>query len=116
MIAQASADPLFGKLIANAFDQEQLIRNDLTSAQVQVGAMEGPPRFRRRQRHLRSSGATSRPSRRIAQGSNQGQRDAAGMLGLSVEETSRRIGFINALSGEARSSAIYATLPRHWPK
>src|SRR3546814_15721244 len=28
------------------------------------------------------------------------------MLGLSVQETSRRIAFINALSGEARSSAI----------
>src|SRR3546814_16552035 len=28
------------------------------------------------------------------------------MLGLSVDETSRRIGFINALSGEARSTAI----------
>ena len=28
------------------------------------------------------------------------------MLGLSVTETSRRIGFINALSGEARSTAI----------
>src|SRR3546814_3213539 len=28
------------------------------------------------------------------------------MLGLSVDETSRRISFINALSGEARSSAI----------
>ncbi|MFM9587689.1 hypothetical protein, partial [Streptomyces caniscabiei] len=39
-------------------------------------------------------------------GSNQGQRNAAGMLGLSLDETSRRIGFINALSGEARSSAI----------
>src|SRR3546814_9961096 len=39
-------------------------------------------------------------------GSNQGQREAASMLGLSVDETSRRIGFINALSGEARSTAI----------
>src|SRR3546814_17072040 len=28
------------------------------------------------------------------------------MLGLSVDETSRRMGFINTLSGEARSSAI----------
>src|SRR3546814_13343030 len=39
-------------------------------------------------------------------GSNEGQRNAAAMLGLSVDETSRRISFINALSGEARSSAI----------
>src|SRR3546814_12942355 len=37
---------------------------------------------------------------------NEGQRNAAAMLGLSVDETSRRISFINALSGEARSSAI----------
>ena len=41
VIAQALADPTFGKLIANAYDQEQMLRNDLTAAQVQVGAMEG---------------------------------------------------------------------------
>ena len=39
-------------------------------------------------------------------GSNQGQRDAAQVLGLPPQETARRIGFVNALSGEARSSAI----------
>src|SRR3546814_2955945 len=39
-------------------------------------------------------------------GNNEGQRNAASMLGLSVDETSRRMGFINTLSGEARSSAI----------
>src|SRR3546814_8395465 len=37
-------------------------------------------------------------------GNNEGQRNAASMLGLSVDETSRRMGFINTLSGEARSS------------
>lgn len=41
IIAEASSDPTFGKLIANAWDQEQMLRNDLTGAQVQVGAMEG---------------------------------------------------------------------------
>jgi conjugal transfer mating pair stabilization protein TraG len=35
-------------------------------------------------------------------GRNIGQSHAAAMLGLSIGETSRRIGFINALSGEAR--------------
>jgi len=39
-------------------------------------------------------------------GNNEGQRTAASMLGLPLDETSRRIAFINALSGEARSSAI----------
>src|SRR3546814_15833256 len=41
VIGEAQADPTFAKLIANTFDQEQMLRNDLTSAQVQVGAMEG---------------------------------------------------------------------------
>ncbi|KAJ8137473.1 hypothetical protein OY671_009314, partial [Metschnikowia pulcherrima] len=41
VIGQASADPTFAKLIANTFDQEQMSRNDLTGAQIQVGAMEG---------------------------------------------------------------------------
>ena len=105
VIAQASADPLFGKLIANAYDQEQLIKNDLTSAEVQVGAMEG-------RRDFAADSVAGSERRNVATeqahrtGSNQGQREAAGMLGLSVYETSRRIGFINALSGEARSSAI----------
>src|SRR3546814_7693886 len=41
VIAQASADPTFAKLIANTYDQEAMLRNDLTTAQVNVGAMEG---------------------------------------------------------------------------
>src|SRR3546814_6500042 len=41
VISEASADPTFAKLIANTFDQEAMLQNDLTSAQVQVGAMEG---------------------------------------------------------------------------
>src|SRR3546814_11945597 len=41
VIGEAQADPTFAKLTANAFDQEQMFRNDLTSAQIQVGAMEG---------------------------------------------------------------------------
>jgi conjugal transfer mating pair stabilization protein TraG len=105
IVAQASADPTFGKLIANAYDQEQMLRNDLTGAQVQVGAMEGRRDFAGD--HVapleRGNVATEQASRT---GSNQGMRNAASMLGLPVQETSRRIAFINALSGEARSSAI----------
>jgi conjugal transfer mating pair stabilization protein TraG len=105
LIAQASADPTFAKLMANTFDQEQMLRNDLTAAQVNVGAMEG------RRDYAgddvagveRGNVATEQAYRT---GSNEGQRNAAAMLGLPVDETARRIGFINALSGEARSSAI----------
>ena len=32
VIAEASADPTFAKLIANSFTQEQMLRNDLTAA------------------------------------------------------------------------------------
>ncbi|PTR12616.1 MULTISPECIES: conjugal transfer protein TraG N-terminal domain-containing protein [unclassified Novosphingobium] len=105
VIAQASADPTFAKLSANAFDQEQMLRNDITGAEVQVGAMEG-------RRDFASShvAATERGNVATEQawrtGSNAGQRHAAAMLGLSLGETSRRISFINGLSGEARSSAV----------
>jgi conjugal transfer mating pair stabilization protein TraG len=105
VIAQASADPTFGKLIANAFDQEQMLRNDLTGAQIQVGAMEG-----RRDYAGAHVAATERTNVATEQawrsGGNEGQRYAATMLGLPLDETSRRISFINALSGEARSTAI----------
>ena len=105
VIGDAQADPTFAKLIANTYDQEQMLRNDLTSAQVQVGAMEG-----RRDYAGDNVAGVERANVATEQGwrsgSNQGQREAAAMLGLSVDETSRRIGFINALSGEARSSAI----------
>ncbi|NKJ02376.1 conjugal transfer protein TraG N-terminal domain-containing protein [Novosphingobium sp. SG707] len=105
VIAQASADTTFAKLTANAFDQEQMLRNDLTGAQIQVGAMEG-----RRDYAGESVASVERDNIATEQahrtGHNQGQRQAASMLGLSVTETSRRIGFINALSGEARSSAV----------
>ncbi|MBA4092413.1 MAG: conjugal transfer protein TraG [Sphingobium sp.] len=105
IIAEASSDPTFGKLIANAWDQEQMLRNDLTGAQVQVGAMEGRRDFAGTDVAgiERGNVATEQAFRT---GSNQGQRDAAEMLGLPLQETSRRIAFINALSGEARSSAI----------
>jgi len=105
VIGQATADPTFAKLIANTFEQEQMLRNDLTAAQVQVGAMEG-------RRDYAGDRVTEIERRNVATeqawrtGGNQGQRSAAGMLGLSLDETSRRIAFINALSGEARSSAI----------
>jgi conjugal transfer mating pair stabilization protein TraG len=105
VIAQASADPTFGKLIANAFDQEQMLRNELTGAQVQVGAMEG-----RRDYAGDRVGKTERSNIAAEQawrtGGNEGHRYAASMLGLPLDETNRRISFINALSGEARSTAI----------
>lgn len=105
VIAQASADPTFGKLIANAYDQGQMLRNDLTAAQVQVGAMEGRRDYAgdRVAAVERGNVATEQAWRT---GSNEGQRNAASMLGLSLDETARRVGFINTLSGEARSSAI----------
>lgn len=105
IIAEASSDPTFGKLIANAWDQEHMLRNDLTGAQVQVGAMEGRRDFAGRDvaQIERGNVATEQAHRT---GGNEGQRNASAMLGLSVQETSRRISFINALSGEARSSAI----------
>ena len=105
VIGEASTDPTFAKLTANAFDQEAMLMNDLTAAQVQVGAMEGRRDYAgdRVAQTERGNVATEQARRT---GSNEGQRNAAGMLGLSVDETNRRISFINALSGEARSSAI----------
>jgi conjugal transfer mating pair stabilization protein TraG len=105
VIGEASTDPTFAKLIANAFDQEGMLRNDLTGAQVQVGAMEGRRDYAgdRVAEVERGNVATEQALRT---GHNAGQREAATMLGVSVDETSRRISFINALSGEARSSAI----------
>jgi len=105
IIADASADPTFAKLTANAFDQDQMLRNDLTGAQIQVGAMQGRRDFAGVDvaPGERRNVATEQASR---SGRTAGDRAAASMLGLSVEETSRRISFINALSGEARSSAV----------
>jgi len=105
VIGEAQADPTIAKLIANTFDQEEMLRNDLTAAQIQVGAMEG-----RRDYAGDTVAGIERANVATEQGwrsgSNHGQREAASMLGLSVDETARRVGFINALSGEARSSAI----------
>ena len=105
VIGEAGADPTFAKLIANSYDQEQMLKNDLTGAQIQVGAMEGRRDYAgdRVAETERRNVATEQAWRT---GGNQGQRSAASMLGLSLDETSRRISFINALSGEARSSAI----------
>jgi len=105
VIGEAQADPTFAKLIANAYDQEQMLRNDLTGAQVQVGAMEGRRDFAGDNvAGLERANVATEQAHRT--GTNEGQRNAAAMLGLPVAETSRRISFINALSGEARSSAI----------
>ncbi len=105
VIGEAQSDPLFAKLVANSFDQERLLRNDLTQAQVTAGAMEGR-RDAAGDRVMQTERNNVATEQALRTGSNQGQRDAADMLGLRPEETARRIAFINALSGEARSSAI----------
>ncbi len=105
VIGEAQSDPTFAKLIANAYDQEQMIANDLTSAQVHVGAMEGRRDFAGDNVAGIERGNVA-TEQALRTGTNQGQRDAAQMLGLSPQETARHIGFVNALSGEARSSAI----------
>jgi len=105
VVGEAQSDPVFARLIANAFDQDQLLRNDLTAAQVQVGAMEGRRDFAG-DAVRQSERANVATEQALRTGANQGQRDAAKMLGLPPEETSRRIAFVNALTGEARSSAI----------
>ncbi len=105
MIGEAQSDPTFAKLIANSYDQEQMLTNDLTSAQVQAGAMEGRRDFAGENIAGVERGNVA-TEQALRTGTNQGQRDAAQMLGLAPQETARRIGFINALSGEARSSAI----------
>jgi conjugal transfer mating pair stabilization protein TraG len=81
LIGQASADPTFAKITANAFDQEQMLRNDLTAAQTQVGAMEGRRDYAgdRVTAVERGNVATEQAHRT---GGNQGQRQAAAMLGL----------------------------------
>ncbi|WP_342250354.1 conjugal transfer protein TraG N-terminal domain-containing protein [Sphingomonas sp. OTU376] len=105
VIGEAQSDPLFAKLIANSYEQAQLLRNDLTSAQVQAGAMEGRRDFAGDQ-VASTERANVATEQALRSGANHGQRQAAQMLGLQPVETARRIGFINALSGEARSSAI----------
>lgn len=105
VIGEAQADPTFAKLIANAYQQEQMLANDLTAAQVQAGAMTGRRDFAGDDVAgiERTNVATEQAWR---SGGNEGQRGAARMLGLPLAETARRIAFINALSGEARSSAV----------
>ncbi|MFA7585795.1 MAG: conjugal transfer protein TraG N-terminal domain-containing protein [Novosphingobium sp.] len=105
VIGEAGADPTFAKLIANAYEQEQMLQNDLTGAQVQVGAMQGRRDYAGdRVAQVERGNVSAEQAWRT--GNNQGQRAAASMLGLPLAETGRRIAFINALSGEARSSAI----------
>jgi conjugal transfer mating pair stabilization protein TraG len=105
VISEASTDPTFAKLTTNAFDQEAMLRNDLTAAQIQVGAMEGRRDYAGdRVAEIERGNVATEQARRT--GGNEGQRNGAAMLGLSVDETNRRISFINALSGEARASAI----------
>ena len=105
VIGEAGGDPTFAKLIANAFEQEQMLQNDLTGAQIQVGAMEGRRDYAgERVAQVERGNVAAEQAWRT--GNNEGQRAAASMLGLPLAETSRRISFINALSGEARSSAI----------
>lgn len=105
VIGQAQSDPAFAKLIANAFDQEQLLANELTQAQTNVGAMQGRRDFAGDQVTQVERGNVA-IAQALRTGANDGQQQAAQMLGLEPRETSRRIGFINALTGEARSSAM----------
>lgn len=105
LIAQAQADPTFAKLIANSFSQEEMLRNELTGAQTQVGAMEGRRDYAGdRISAVERGNVATEQARRT--GGNDGQRFAARMLGLPADEMNRRISFINALSGETRSTAI----------
>src|SRR5262249_5815615 len=105
VVAQASADPIFAKLIAHTYDQEKMLRDDQTAAEIQAGAMAGRRGFADGivAQVERSNVATEQAHR---MGSNAGEREAASQLGLSVGETALRIAFINALSGEARWAAI----------
>src|SRR3546814_18638526 len=84
VIGEAQADPTFAKLTANAFDQEQMFRNDLTSAQIQVGVMEG-----RRDYAGDNVAGVERdnvaPEQGWRHGSNQGQREAASIERKSDE-------------------------------
>lgn len=105
LIAEAHADPTFAKLIANSFSQEEMLRNELTGAQTQVGAMEGRRDYAGDQVSAIERGNVATEQARRT-GGNEGQRFAARMLGLPADEMNRRIAFINALSGEARSTAI----------
>lgn len=105
VVAQASADQTFAKLIANTYDQEKMLQNDITGAEIQAGAMAGRRDFADGivAQIERSNVATEQAHR---MGSNAGQREAASQLGLPVSEAARRIAFINTLAGEARSTAI----------
>ncbi|WP_298395594.1 conjugal transfer protein TraG N-terminal domain-containing protein [Sphingobium sp.] len=105
VIAQAQADPTFAKLIANSFSQGEMLKNELTAAQTQVGAMEGRRDYAGSEVSAVERGNVATEQARRT-GGNEGQRFAARMLGLPVDEMNRRIAFINALSGEARSTAI----------
>ncbi len=105
VVSEAQSDPLFAKLVANSFDQERLLRNDLTQAQIAAGAMEGR-RDSAGDHVMQTERANVATEQALRTGSNQGQRDAADMLGLRPEDTAQHIALINALSGEARFSAI----------
>ncbi|PZU12138.1 MAG: conjugal transfer protein TraG [Sphingobium sp.] len=105
LIAEAQADPTFAKLIANSFSQGEMLKNELTAAQTQVGAMEGRRDYAGSEVSAVERGNVATEQARRT-GGNEGQRFAARMLGLPVDEMNRRIAFINALSGEARSTAI----------
>src|SRR3546814_19236212 len=81
-----------------------MLQNDLTSAQEQVGAMEGRRDYAgdRVEQVERGNVATEQAHRT---GSTEDKRNDEAILGLSVDETSRRSSFFNGLSGEARLAA-----------
>jgi conjugal transfer mating pair stabilization protein TraG len=82
-----------------------MLRNDLTGAQVRSEPWKDAAILRETGLRAieRGNVATEQAWR---SGSNAGQRQAASMLGLPLDEASRKIGFINTLAGEARSSAV----------
>jgi conjugal transfer mating pair stabilization protein TraG len=104
VIAQASADTAFAKLTANAFDQEQMLRNDLTGARVQVGPWKAGVIMQARGCQCRARQCCDRAG--ASDGAQSGTKASRLNAWSFRDETSRRIGFINALSGEARSSAV----------
>src|SRR3546814_12482906 len=102
VIGEAQAEPTFAKLTANAFDQEQMFRNDLTSAQIQVGAMEG-----RRDYAGDNVAGVERDNVATEQGwrtgSNQGQREAA-----TMRSEERRVGKEGVSTGRSRWSTYHS--------
>ena len=105
VMSDASLAPVMGKVVANAYDGNAMLRNATTGAEVERGAMEG-----RRDAfggHVTSSERAATGTEQLQRsGSATAAREAAGMLGIGVDEMSRRASLLNNLSGEAKSTAM----------